>query len=128
MSLDILLVIFIIYLIVLAIYTILKCADYDFNTRRVLVIWTINIMIAFGFIMFINCYDHIIFKDGEYTGQGIIVRYDGDDVFLRQDEEGSYIKLRLSRLKYSSEVPKGRFIKKKFYVGPIYKAQYFISE
>ena len=128
MSLDLLLTVFIIVLIAAIVFFISYGEDYSDSTFKIISTCFLATVFVIGIVVFANSYNGISFENGETVGQGVIVRYERDEIFVRPDKEGQYIKLKLSAVSYSKEVPKGRFIEKKFYVGPIYKTRYFISE
>lgn len=128
MSLDLLLTIGIVVLIAAIIFFISFGDDYSDGALKIISTCLLVTIYIIGILVFANTYNGIDFKDGETISQGVIVRYERDEIFIRPDNEGKYIKLKLNMLNYSDRVPKGRFVEKKFYVGPIYKTKYFISE
>ena len=128
MSLDLLLTIGIVVLIAAIIFFISFGDDYSDGALKIISTCLLVTIYIIGILVFANTYNGIDFKDGETISQGVIVRYERDEIFVRPDNEGKYIKLKLNMLNYSNRVPKGRFVEKKFYVGPIYKTKYFISE
>ena len=128
MSLDLLLTIGIVVLIAAIIFFISFGDDYSDGALKIISTCLLATIYIIGILVFANTYNGIDFKDGETIDQGVIVRYERDEIFIRPDNEGKYIKLKLNMVNYSNKVPKGRFVEKKFYVGPIYKTKYFISE
>lgn len=128
MSLDLLLTIGIVVLIAAIIFFISFGDDYSDGALKIISTCLLATIYIIGILIFVNTYNGIDFKDGETIGQGVIVRYERDEIFIRPDNEGKYIKLKLNMVNYSNKVPKGRFVEKKFYVGPVYKTKYFISE
>ena len=128
MPLDLLLTILIVVLIAAVIFFISFGEDHSDSTIKIIFTCFLATIYVIGVVVFADVHSNIKFEDGETIGQGVITRYERDEIFIRPDKEGKYIKLKLNTISYSKEVPKGRFIEKKFYIGPIYKTRYFISE